>query len=153
MKNPVKKNKKGLSTIVATLIIILLVFVAVAILWVVIRNLLTSGTGNLDLTSKCLETEVMPTKINNTSPGVYQVTVLRNSGEDEIGGIKLIFTSESAESNYIEDVPGNIEALRLITVPVTVQGISNPDKVEAVAYFNDKSGNQQLCQGGESLEF
>ncbi len=147
------KNKNALSTIVATLIIILLVFVAVALLWVVIKNLLTGGTDQLDLTSKCLEIEVTPTKINDTSPGVYSVTVLRNGGEDEIGGIKLIFTSESADTNYIEDVPGNIENLRLATVSVTVQDVSNPDKVEAVVYFLDNSGNQQLCQGGGSLDF
>lgn len=146
-----KVNQKGLSTIVATLIIILLVFVAAAILWVVIRNLVSGGTGQLDLTSKCLETEVRPTKVNMTSPGVYQVTVLRNSGEDEIGGIKLIFTSESEDVNYIHDVPGNIESLRLATVVVTVQDVTNPDKVEAVVYFNDDSGNQQLCQNGFSF--
>ena len=146
-------NRKGMSTVIATLIIILLVFVAAAILWVVIRNLVTGGSSQLDLTSKCLDTEVVPTKINLTSPGVYQVTVLRNSGDDEIGGIKIIFTSESGDVNYIHDAPGDIENLRLKTETVTVQDVTNPDKIEVVVYFNDKSGNQQMCQGGSSLEF
>ena len=36
-------NKKGLSTVVTTLIIILLVLVAIGIVWVVIRGVIESG--------------------------------------------------------------------------------------------------------------
>lgn len=146
-------NNKGLSTIIATLIIILLVFVAVAILWVVVRGFISGGTGQLDLSSKCIDSIVTPTKVNNTATGVYQVTVFRERGEDEIGGIKLIFTGEAENANYIQDVPGNIPALSLTTVDVTIQDVTDPDKVEAVIYYVDGSGNQQYCQGGESLEF
>ena len=41
-----KNNKKGLSTIVATLLIILLTLVAVGIIWIVIRNVVQTGTDS-----------------------------------------------------------------------------------------------------------
>ena len=47
-------NKKGLSTVVTTLIVILLVLVAIAIIWVVIRNVIESGAGQIDVRSTCL---------------------------------------------------------------------------------------------------
>ncbi len=138
--------KKGLSTIVSTLIIILLVFVAIGIVWVVVRNLVSGGSSQLDLTSKCLDVVVTPTKVVS-SGNVYNVTVLRtgSDSEIEISGIKLIFTGNESDSNFIHDVPGNIAPLGVKTIPVTVQDVSNPDKVEAVVYFTDNSGNDQLC--------
>lgn len=151
--NPVmKRGTKGLSTIVATLIIILLVFVAVGIVWVVVRNLVTGGSEQLDLTSKCLETTVTPTKVMSSGAN-YNITVLRSGGNYEIGGIKLIFTSESSDSNFVYDSAGNIGNLNVKTIPVTVQDVSSPDKVKVVVYFLEKSGNQQYCQGGEEYNF
>ena len=152
MKKMLKKEK-GLSTIVSTLLILLLVFVAVALLWVVVRNLVNSGTDQLDLTSKCLESEISITKVNDTGTGNYLIIVSRSAGTEEIGGIKLIFSNEEEDSNYIKDVPGNIGYLEVKTISTTVEGISNPNKVQAVIYFLDKSGNQQLCQGAENFEF
>lgn len=146
-------DNKGLSTIIATLIIILLVFVAVTILWFSIRNLISGGTGQIDLSAKCIDTSVKPMKVNNTNGSIYQVTVLRESGDDEIGGIKLIFTNEDSDANFIQDVSGNIGILEVKTVNVTVTGVSNPNKVEAVVYFLDNKGNDQYCQSGESFSF
>lgn len=148
-----KRSNKGLSTIIATLIIIMLAFVAVALLWFVIKNLITGGTGQLDLTSKCLEVNVKPTKINNTIGNTYQVTLLRTGGVDEISGVKLIFSNAESETNFIADVSGNMANLEIKTVNVTVQDVTNPNKVESVVYFIDSRGNQQYCQNGESLEF
>jgi len=144
------KNSRGLSTIVSTLMIVLLVFVAIGIVWVVVRNLVTGGSDQLDLTSKCLEATVSPTKVMY-SGGIYNVTLLRSGGSDEIGGIKLIFSSEESEENYIHDESGNIEPLGVKTISVPVEGVPSPDKVEVVVYFLDNSGNEQLCQGSESF--
>jgi hypothetical protein len=147
-----KGDKKGLSTIVATLLIILLVFVAIGLVWVVVRNLVQGGSDSVSLTSKCLDTQVTPTKVN-FSAGVYNVTLLRSSGDDEIGGVKLIFSDEEGNSNFIYDVVGNMESLSIKTVPVIVQDVTSPNSVQVVVYFIDSSGNQQLCQTPEELNF
>jgi len=146
--------KRGLSTIVSTLIIILLVFVAIGIVWVVVRNLVSGGSSQVDLASKCLEVVVTPTKVVSLG-NVYNVTVLRtgSGSEMEISGIKLIFTSNSSDSNFIHNVPGNIAPLSVKTISVEIQDISNPDKVDAVVYFKDNSGNDQLCTDKGTYNF
>jgi len=53
-----QNHKKGLSTIVATLVIILLVLVAVGIVWVVVRNVIERGTNQVDINAKCIGAEV-----------------------------------------------------------------------------------------------
>lgn len=154
------KNNKGLSTIVATLIIILLVLVAVGIIWVVVRNVIQGGVKQIDINSKCLNIEISPTKANcavNASDGgntgVCNVTVTRSTGSDEIGGVKLVFTNDGGESNWIETVSGNIGALATKTVANINTGISNVSKVEVLVYFVDDSGNEQLCSSSSPLEF
>ena len=43
------ESKKGLSAVVTTLIIILLVLVAVGIIWVVVQNIVTEGAESISL--------------------------------------------------------------------------------------------------------
>ncbi len=147
-------NKKGLSTIVSTLLIILLVFVAIGILWVVVKNLVTSGSNQLELSSNCIEISVSPLKVVS-SGSVYNVTIVRETttgSGTEIGGVKLIFSSSTSDSNYIEDVPGNLAPLVSTTVPVTVTDFV-PEKVEVVVYFLDSSGVEQFCSNSNDLVF
>ena len=154
-----ENRKKGLSTIVATLIIILLVLVAVGIIWVVVRNVIQGGADQIDINTRCISVEVRATKVDCVSAsgggntGVCNVTVLRSSGDDEIGGVKLIFTNDLAESNYIHDVSGNMGALDTKVVSNINTGITNASKVETIVYFVDDSGNEQLCGTASPLEF
>lgn len=155
------KNKQGLSTIVATLIIILLVLVAVGIIWVVVRNVLEGGAGQIQSSSKCIDVMVRPTKVfcnpavapDPGNNGVCNVTYMREAGGEEIGGIKLVFTDDAGESNYIHDVSGNINELATLTESLVTTGINNVSKVDSVVYFLDESGNEQLCSPSGSLEF
>ncbi len=154
METKKRADKRGLSTIVATLIVVLLVFVAVGILWVVLRNFVSGGAEQVDLSSKCLEVSVEPTKVVN-SGGVYNVTVLRKGGDFEIAGVNLVFTGASGDTNYVYDASGDITtlALKTVSVDLTGSGVTSPNKVDAVVYFLDESGNRQFCSGGETLTF
>jgi len=145
----------GLSTIVSTLIIILLVFVAIGLLWVVVRNFIQGGTDSINLSSKCVDITVSPTNVGHNataSANLYNVTLLRNGGTGDIGGVKLVFESSLGDANFLYDVSGNIIPLGIETVPVTVD-LANPNKVSAVVYFVDSKGNKQYCQNSEELSF
>ena len=56
-------HKKGLSTVITTLIIILLVLVAVGIIWVVVRNTVEEGVSQIDFGSECLKVDVKATAV------------------------------------------------------------------------------------------
>ena len=138
-------NKKELSNIITVLLFIVLALVAVGAIWTVVNNIIESGTEDINLKSKCLEVDVELVKSECTGPGVCNVTVTRNPGGDEIGGIKLILTNDLGETNYVYDVSGDIAFLETKTEFDIITGIANVSNVKITPYFKDEIGNEQLC--------
>jgi len=158
------RSKKGLSTVVTTLIIVLLVLVAIGIIWAVIRGIIEGGTGQIDVRSKCIEVDVRATAASCIDTGTpptsadCTITLRRGTGGDDIGGVKLVFKNAAGTSTSVIDVSGNITPLVSVTKDKnSVAGLGNVgvtglNKVEATAYFLDPNTNeQQLC--GTSSEF
>lgn len=97
-----KEDKRGLSTIVATLLIILLTLVAVGIIWVVVRNVISSGAEQVSLGKFTLNLEIRDVVVNVSNHSI-NVKIKRNPGEGEISGLDFIVedgkTTEVVESN------------------------------------------------------
>ncbi len=146
------ENKKGLSTIVVTLMIILLVIVAVGIVWVVVRNFIGSGTESIEISTKCLEVDVKATAVVNTLATTYDVTLTRTAGGEEIVGVKLVFFNATDDTSSVIDVPGNIAPLATVTESVEGE-ILDSNKVEVTAYFEDASGDERPCLQTASYSF
>jgi|SRR3989338_3369191 len=146
------RDKKGLSTIVTTLIIILLVIVAIGIVWVVVRNVLIGGVGRIDPATECLKLDMSVTQASCDSTAVCSVTVKRNPGGKAIAGVKAIF-SNSSKSGSIIDSAGDITELTSIPITATsttggvVNSSSGTNKVEVTPYYKDDTGAEQLCSG------
>jgi len=151
-------NKKGLSTIVATLLIILLTLVAVGIIAVVVNSFIKGGSDQVELSAKCLESTVVATKVVNTTPLVdsinynstnYSVTLSRTEGEDVIGGVKLAFTTDEGSENNVRTILASQYPLPVLET-ITVTGINitllDASKVDVTVFFLDSSGAQQLCK-------
>jgi hypothetical protein len=152
-------NKKGLSTIVATLLIILLTLVAVGIIWVVVRNVIQGGSDQIEIDSMCIQANVVATGVINASVNAtgttYNVSLSRQGGDEVIGGVKLVFTDAAETSSAIWTRAGDIEALGSVTEQAFVSAakVANPNKVSVVVYFLDSSGNEQFCQTSNDFEF
>jgi hypothetical protein len=146
------KNKKGLSMIITTLIIILLVLVAVGIIWVVVRNIVEKGTEQINYNTKCIDVDVRANAVVNTSMTDYSVTLTRTASGEDIAGVKLIFFNAAAETSTVIDVSGNIAPLATITRSVA-GGIVDANKVEVTSYFTDASGDEQICSQTRSYSF
>lgn len=143
-------NKRGLSAVVTTLIIILLVMVAIGIIWVVVRNFVSGGVAGLEIGTKCLEIDITATALANTSATNYNVTFTRTASGEEIGGMKVIFFNATDETSGLLDLSGNIAPLT--TVTRSVDGvISGANKVEFTAYFLDDAGEEKLCSQTNSF--
>ncbi len=155
-------NRKGLSTIVVTLIIILLSLVSIGVVWVVVNNLVKSGTSGVEIGSKCLGVDVSATAVTCTPTGVEEfcaVTLSRTgTGTEEIGGVKIVFKNETsgATGTSVVDVSGDIQQLVTKTTAslnsslLVSQGVN---KVEVTVYFNDAEGNAQLCPRTSPFSF
>jgi hypothetical protein len=128
--------------------LILLSFVAVSIVWVVVKNIVDRGAEDIDFTSKCLELDFEVTQ-KDCNLGVNgddcDITVKRNAGGDEIAGIKLVLTNATAKQNNITIHSGNIEPSGLKTVNIPETGILNVNKVDVVPYLEDAIGNPIDC--------
>ena len=146
------ENKRGLSAIVATLIIILLVLVAVGIIWVVVRNVIQEGTEQVDISTKCIAVDVRAVSVAPVvgSPESYFVTLRRLAGGEVIGGGKISLFNDTANSGVL-----NFQALsELGTETETVAaGITNASRLEYTVYFIDTSGNERLCPQTNSYSF
>ena len=105
-------QKRGLSTIVITLIIILISLVAVGIIWVVVRNVIQSGTEGIALGQFTLGADIINVNVDNSSNNV-SLSVKRSSGEGEITGIKFIFSDEADSEIITEKIAlGKLEKKR-----------------------------------------
>jgi hypothetical protein len=156
-----KREKKGLSTVVTTLIIVLLVLAAIAIIWGPIRNLLSTSTSSLNQAS-CFEIELRATKVvNATSDGGgetpdanYNITLRRSGGASNVAevGALLIFYSETANTDPLDfgDTLGPA-GVKTRTVPT---GVFNANKVEVVPYMVDSDSREQIiCSSSTTFEF
>jgi hypothetical protein len=143
------EHKRGLSTIVATLIIILLTLVAVGIIWVVIRNVIQGGAQNVDISAKCISVNLEAVSVNETSAGVYSVTLRRSSGGEDLGGIKVAIFNATVSGAIVDF--GTLTELQTRTVSITAA--TNGNKIEYTPFFIDSSGNEQLCSQTQTFNF
>ncbi|HPD81692.1 MAG TPA: right-handed parallel beta-helix repeat-containing protein [Candidatus Pacearchaeota archaeon] len=96
-----KRGKKGLSTIVATLIIVLLVLVATGIIWVVIKEVILKDSEKVSLNSLTINLDIKNVKMSCDE--VY-VTVKRNVGEGDFIGLLFVMEGEEVSDTFKEYV-------------------------------------------------
>lgn len=89
-------KKRGVSAVVATILIILLVIVGVSILWAAVRPTLEKTTEQIS--ADCITLDLEITGCNTAEE---TVTVKRNIGEGDLGGIKLIVDDVPCDTNPI----------------------------------------------------
>lgn len=157
-------SKRGLSEVVTTLIIVLLVLAAIALIWSPIRNLLSTSTSSLNQAS-CFEIELRATRVVNTSggggeipEGSYDVTLRRSGGASEIEnvGALLIFYSNVENSVTIDfiDYGGTLGPVGVKTGTGILTNVPNANKVEVFPYLVDPdSGEQITCPSSTTFEF
>ena len=94
-------EKRGLSAVITTLIIILLVLVSVGILWVVVRNLLQEGAEQIDLGAFTLDLQIKKVEVTGDNVTVT-VFVKRNPGQGNFVGMNFVF-SDGKDSEIMRE--------------------------------------------------
>lgn len=158
-----KRDKRGLSAVVTTLLIILLTIIAVGIIWVVIRNLVTSGGEQIDITTKCTSVDFREPTIAGVTgeDGSYTVTLRRSSGGEAIDGVRLILYNGTNNTMVLEfgDTSTSIgplqEVSKKVVANLTETGgvLKNANKIRYTPYFNDDSNTAQLCPDANTKEY
>lgn len=141
------KNKRGLSAVVATLIIILLVLVAVGILWAVINNVIEGGSETIEYNQLCAEVDFREIEVSESTGGVYDVRFQRGTTGEEIDGLTIVLRNEAGNSSGTLDFTENIDGgLNEETMTFDTGGsVTNANEMIYSAYFIDDSGNKHSC--------
>jgi hypothetical protein len=147
------KSKKGVSAIIVTIILVVLVLVALGVVWAVINNLIGEGTEDIEISAKCLNTNVEAIAVDCTNPAACEVTLKRTgTNTDELTGVKMVFKNDTDSSGVISE-PGNIEILDDKIITGVNSELTIPNKVEITVYFSDESGNDKYCSETTSFNF
>lgn len=148
------KNNRGLSTIVTTLIIILLVFVAVGIIWAVVQGVLNEGGDTVNYSAECLAISVDVTSASCTSTDCT-VTVTRGSGGGDIGGTYVVLFDDAGSKRF-KMTNGALEPLASATqtfsaadeegTPSFTWASADSTKTTANAYILTETEDEYICQ-------
>lgn len=144
-------NKKGMSGIVMTIIMIALVLVAVGIVWVVIQNILTQSAEDIEIQNKCRQVQMIVTNGDCTGTSCT-ATISRKAGGSAIDGYSLIYLNADESTSYDADYGNNIGPLATVTPAAENIGFS-PSKVSVAAYFNNAEGNPVYCEPSPQYSF
>jgi len=142
-------EKKGLSEIVSTLIIILLTLVAIGVIWVVVQNVLRSGAEQIEVGQYSLDLEIKSVQIEGED--VTIVVVKRNPGEGEFIGINFIFSNGTDSEIIRKDT--TLNELDTKTFTLTLENIktSTLTSVSVAPIYKTSSGKES--QGSVADEF
>jgi flagellin-like protein len=152
------RNKKAMSEIVTTVIMVVLALVAVAVIWQIINNLISDKGAQVGITQKCLDVKLNVESVSDCTADGCTIAIKRSAGGDSFTGVKVILKS-STESSKVITIPGNIEELETesldasITDPLDGFDASTANKVEATVYFTDESGQEQNCPSTTTYNF
>lgn len=142
-------NKRGLSTVVTTLIIILLVLVAIGIIWIVVRGVIEQGSQQIDVSSKCpfLDITITEAQARFCNGTACNATIVRSSGGDETGVFyRLVVNNGTATCKYDETndmAPLAEDSTNRTYSPACT--IYNPTKLTVTPYMMNSENIPQLC--------
>ena len=141
-------NKKGLSAVVTTLIMILLTLVAVGMIWLVVTNIVGDTTDRIGSLTECIDAKIEVTAVNCADGGnssLCDVSLYNDAGGKLVDGVRLVFynsTDTSSAEVYFDD---DIGELKTVTKNKD-SGINSSNKIEAFVYVEDASGKKSLCE-------
>ena len=141
-------NKKGLSDVVATVLIILLALAAVVIVWSFVSPSLRSSGTQINVQTKCLAMELKPTNCKlSTTPLTTSVTYQLAGGEKP-NKIRFLFegaggtTDISAIDVTGTDIPDSLETKNKSLITYS---LGPPIKVSLVAVILGDDGKEYNC--------
>jgi FlaG/FlaF family flagellin (archaellin) len=138
-------SKKGVSEVVANVLIVLLVIVGIAVIWSVVKPTIDKGAKGVQADCFTVALEPVSCTAAGSVEGNYNVVVKRNPGAGNFEEVHLLF-EEGTSSERFEPVTPNVVSsttlaeLETATIAATGITLTNPTVNVVVT-----SGGQ-LCQ-------
>lgn len=142
-------EKKGLSAVVGTILIILLVIVAVGIIWAVASGLFKGGAEELS-TGFLIDMDIKSATIDGS---IVSISVKRNVGAGTLSGIKFVFSD--GESTKGEEKTTSMDELDQESFSFDIVDLGIPDAydVSIAPIYKSESGEDILRNIVDRAEF
>ncbi|MDP3027802.1 MAG: hypothetical protein Q8N63_08930 [Nanoarchaeota archaeon] len=98
-KNILLKSKRSQSGIITTILIILIIFVAITIVWNLVKSTIETNTQNILIDQFAIDLEVTSVYISGDDQAAY-VSIRRGAGGGEISALNFLFTGSSYIYRY-----------------------------------------------------
>lgn len=135
------KNKKGLSAVIGTVLIILLVIAAVALIWSPIRDMIEKQSEQIE--ADCLLANIKIEKACEES-GDISVTI-SNGAEGEVDGVQVIYGVDEQNLANTEEFTGAGNEIGINAIKTfTITGAAGNTSIRVAAIINDKN-----CEAGQ----
>lgn len=134
-------NKRGISNVIVTLIIIVISLVAIGLVWGVVRNIISEGAEDISLAGFKINIKISSAGINGNN---INVNVKRNVGEGNLTGIKFIFTA--GEDTEAKERTFSLKELESKAFDFTLNdlNISEVESVSIAPKYLSGSGKETL---------
>ena len=139
------KGKKGVSPVIATMILIGISFVSIFIFWTTIDSIIQNEAEKISLESQFVDIRVESVKFD--SNGNLFVKIRRSAGGGEIGGLAIIISD--GRSNKIIQENEAIKQLEVRTFVIPRESIESLGNIKSVSIAPIvKSNNGKNVQKG-----
>ena len=147
-------NKRGISSIIITILLVLLAIAALGILWIVIMAFVNSNTSQLSASLNLINLQIQPGSVSY-SPTALNLSIKRDAASGNLSGINIILTDEGGKS-YTYKYQGNINELeaKQISVPVSsfVNSIGNIAKIDIYPVAIANNGKDVIGKLSDSYQ-
>ena len=142
-------NKKAISDVVSTVLIILLVVAAIAIIGAIVLNTVGKTSTKVDTAVSCQTLDIKPTSCTKTGTASANVVVTRNSGGSDVtlSSVSVIFQKadgSTVASTTTSSVPA---ALNTATASTTLD-VANIASVKIAAQI---TGASEICPATQAI--
>jgi len=117
------RDKRGLSSIVSTILIIVIILVILGVAGAIVMNLIGKTAGQISASKYTVSVNIVSAKIN-FSTGIASIRVGRDLGMGEMVGLKFIFQDETSSEAYDIRVVG-FDELEERTFDIDLEAISS----------------------------
>ena len=137
-------NKRGISGILVTVLLVLLAIGALGIIWVILLSFINSGSESIDLSSNTLKVEVVENSLKYLPGDSLELLVRRDANLGNISGVKVVIDSEGGNS-YSVDANVNLDVLESKKIIVPLNG--KIDKITKVSVYPLIANGKKLSVG------
>jgi flagellin-like protein len=144
------KNRRGISTIIATLLLILLTIVLIGILWVVIRNVTSSASAGINLGGLTLDLKIQAANVIQSN---LSVVVQRQTGAGDLTGVNFILYDGQTYENIKQNANLSVYEGKDFIFSVSQINISAIKTVSVAPLYLSNSGAEQVGRITDTYTF